>query len=270
MISKLNSAVEYIAQKLQAKIDCAIILGSGLGSLEDKMVQKKEIPYRDIPFFPVSTVSGHAGKLILGKLDERIILAFSGRFHYDEGYSMQEIAFPIRVLKKLGVETLVLTNAVGGINQSYEVGDLMVISDHIKFFDESPLRGPNQEEFGPRFPDMSNIYTRNLRELVKETAYGLNIPMREGVYAFMPGPGYETPAEIRMLRTLGADVVGMSTVPEAITAAHCKMKVIGLSCVTNMAAGVLDQPLSHEEVIETGKLVQEKFSTLITVLLNRL
>ena len=261
--SKLNETANYLKGFMKSDVSIAVVLGSGLGLFESKIENKTQISYKDIPNFPVSTVMGHSGKLIFGNISGKSIIAMSGRFHYYEGYSMQEITFPVRVLRLLGIKTLILTNAAGGINEEFEPGDLMLISDHIKLFDDSPLRGKNYEQFGPRFNDMSKVYTERLRDIAKKVAYGINVTLREGVYAFMPGPSFETPAEIKMLRILGADAVGMSTVPEAIVSSHCDLEVLGISCITNMAAGILNQPLSHDEVMKIGESVSEKFSRLM-------
>ncbi|MBZ4646001.1 MAG: purine-nucleoside phosphorylase [Petroclostridium sp.] len=268
-IEKMRESAEYLRKKLNVQPEVAIVLGSGLGMLADEIEQAVEINYSDIPNFPVSTVEGHAGKLVVGKLKGRHVMAMKGRFHYYEGYSMDEVVFPVRVMKLLGINNLLVTNAAGGINKDFEPGDLMLIKDHIKFFSESPLRGKNIDEFGLRFNDMSNAYTEDLRELAKEVAYGLGITVREGVYAFMPGPSYETPAEIRMLGIVGADAVGMSTVPEVIAAAHAGMKVLGISCITNMAAGILDQPLHHQEVMDTAERARDKFITLVKAIVEK-
>jgi len=266
----IRKAASFITARINEVPDTAIVLGSGLGSLADKMQDKIEITYPEIPHFPVSTVIGHAGKLIYGKLEGKLIICLAGRFHYYEGYSMKEIAFYVRVLKVLGIKKLILTNAAGGVNEGFAPGDLMLISDHIKFFDDSPLRGKNFDLFGPRFNDMSAVYSEELINLAKSVANEHEILVKEGVYAFMPGPSYETPAEIRMLRVLGADAVGMSTVPEVITAAHCGMEIIAISCITNMAAGILKQKLSHEEVFETAKATEEKFTKLIKGILLKI
>lgn len=266
----VRSAAGFICARIEKTPEVALVLGSGLGELAEKISHKVEIAYPEIPGFPVSTVAGHAGKLVIGELEGTQVVCLSGRFHYYEGYEMKDTAFYVRVLKLLGIHTLLLTNAAGGINVSFVPGDLMLITDHFKFFDDSPLRGKNSEEFGPRFPDMSNAYDKGLRAVAKEAAKKAQIELKEGVYAYMPGPSYETPAEIRALRVLGADAVGMSTVPETITAVHCGMKVLGISCITNMAAGILDQPLSHQEVFETAQRVKEKFSGLVLQILKEI
>lgn len=268
-IEKLKQSAEFIKNKLAATPEIGAVLGSGLGILAEEVEEAVEINYADIPHFPVSTVPGHEGKLVFGKLENKYVLMMKGRFHYYEGYSMEEVTFPIRVMKLLGLENLLVTNAAGGINKDFEPGDLMIIRDHIKFFSDSPLRGENYEEFGPRFNDMSDAYTKTLREMAKEVAYGLGIMLQEGVYGFMSGPSYETPAEIRMLQVVGADAVGMSTVPEVIVAAHAGMKILGISCITNMAAGILDQPLDHQEVMDTAERVKEKFLTLVRAMIAK-
>lgn len=266
----IRKAAGYITARIGDIPKTALVLGSGLGEFGESLTEKTEIPYVQIPGFPTSTVPGHAGKLIYGCLEGKPLLCLSGRFHFYEGYEMKDVAFYVQVLKTLGVEQLILTNAVGGINTDFSPGDLMLITDHIKFFDTTPLRGKNVEELGPRFFDMSHAYTPSLAQTARTAAKESGIELREGVYAFMPGPCFETPAEIRMLRTLGADAVGMSTVPEVIAAAHCGLKVLGISCVTNMAAGILNQPLSHEEVVETADSVKETFETLVKAVLRKL
>lgn len=263
-ISKLKCTAEHLNGIIQNKPHIAVVLGSGLGNLSDSISNKIEIPYGEIPNFPSTTVPGHDGRLIFGELGGRNIVAMKGRFHYYEGWGMDEVVFPLRIFKLLGVENLLLTNAAGGINTQFRPGDLMLIKDHIGFLAENPLRGANVEEFGPRFPDMSQIYDKELLDISTECALKLHIEIRRGIYAYAKGPSFETPAEIRAFHAFGADAVGMSTVPEAITARHMNMKVLGISCITNMAAGVLHQTLNHEEVIETGKRVSEKFSKLVT------
>jgi len=267
--NRIKESANYIRNKINVQPQIGLILGSGLGILADEIRDAVEIKYADIPNFPVSTVPGHEGKLVVGKFMDKYVVAMKGRFHYYEGYAMDSVSMPVSVMKLLGIQNLLVTNAAGGINSDYEPGDLMIIKDHIKLFTESPLRGKNIDELGPRFNDMSNAYTEELRDMANEIAYGLGINIREGVYAFMPGPSYETPAEIRMLRILGADAVGMSTVPEVIVAAHCGMKVLGISCITNMAAGILKQPLSHSEVMETAERVKDKFTTLVRAIIEK-
>lgn len=254
---------EYVKGRLPGTPEIAIVLGSGLGELDKLAEDTVEIPYAEIPGFLRSTVPGHAGKLIYGRLSGVPVLMMSGRFHHYEGYTHRQIALPVRMLKELGVKALLQTNASGGVNLSFKPGDLMLIEDHINISGDNPLMGPNADEFGPRFPDMSRAYHPALNALIREAAKEADVPLQHGVYMLFNGPSFETPAEIRMARVLGADAVGMSTVPEVITANHCGLPVAGVSCITNMAAGILDQPLSHAEVIETGNLAREKFSRLI-------
>ncbi len=259
-----KEAVEYIKERIGNKNpETAIVLGSGLGVLKDDIQNKVVIEYKDIPNFPISTVAGHAGELIIGELSGKTIIAMNGRFHYYEGYDIKQTVFPIRVFALLGVKNIILTNAAGGINLDYKAGDFMVINDHLSFFAESVLRGKNEDEFGVRFPDMSEVYDKQQVEKMKGIIEKHTGAAREGVYAYMKGPCFETPAEIRALRTLGADAVGMSTVPEAIVARHSGMKVIGVSCITNMAAGVTNNKLSHEEVNETAERVKGQFKEII-------
>lgn len=259
-----KEAVKYIKERLGDKTpDTAIVLGSGLGVLKDDIENSVVIEYKDIPGFPVSTVEGHAGELIIGEVSGKTIIAMNGRFHYYEGYDIKQTVFPIRVFALLGVKNIILTNAAGGINLEYKPGDFMVMNDHLSFFAESVLRGKNEDEFGVRFPDMSEIYDKKEVEKIKMIIEKHAGVAREGVYAYMKGPCYETPAEIRALRTLGADAVGMSTVPEAIVAKHSGMRVVAVSCITNMAAGVTDNKLSHEEVKETADRVKEQFKEII-------
>lgn len=259
-----QESANYIKEKigsLNPKI--AIILGSGLGVLKDEFEEKIVIKYNEIPNFPVSTVEGHAGELIIGKLNGKAIIAMNGRFHYYEGYDLKETTFPERVFKLLGIEKLIITNAAGGVNKEYVAGDFMVINDYLSFFAESVLRGKNEDKFGVRFPDMSEVYSKELIEKLRPIMLEKMGRCYEGVYAYMKGPCYETPAEIRALRILGADAVGMSTVPEAITARHCGINVIAVSCITNMAAGIIKKELSHEEVKETAQRVEKKFVEII-------
>ncbi|AQS56621.1 MAG: purine-nucleoside phosphorylase [Novibacillus thermophilus] len=267
---KAVTAAAYIQKRAAQSPKIGLVLGSGLGVLAEQMTRAVKIPYGDIPSFPISTVPGHAGQLVLGKLGGNDVVTMQGRFHYYEGYALSEVTFPVRVMHELGVETVIVTNAAGGINESFESGDLMLIRDHINFTFRNPLIGRNQPEWGPRFPDMSEAYDRTLRKLAREVASEQGIRLQEGVYAGVTGPSYETPAEIRMLRTLGGDAVGMSTVPEVIVARHMGMRVLGISCITNMAAGVLDQPLSHEEVMETAERVRGTFMTLVTEIVGKI
>lgn len=262
-----TETADYIKARFPDVPKTAIVLGSGLGILANELENKIEIDYKDIPHFPISTVKGHAGKLIYGMLNYIPVLVMSGRFHYYEGYDINQVTFPIRTFAKLGIENIVLTNAAGGVNLNYSPGDLMIIRDHLNFSGVSPLRGKNLDDFGPRFPDMSNVYDNEILSVVEQACGELGIHLNQGVYAYLQGPNYETPSEIKALRILGADAVGMSTVPEAIVAKHCGLKVVAISCITNMAAGILPQPLSHEEVKETAELASRKFVSLIRLLI---
>lgn len=265
-----KKAVNYIKERLSDKSpDTAIVLGSGLGTIKEDIENRIIIKYEDIPGFPASTVKGHGGELIIGDLSGKSIIAMNGRFHYYEGYDLKQTTFPIRVFALLGVKNIILTNAAGGINLEYKPGDFMVINDHLGFFAESVLRGKNEDEFGIRFPDMSEVYDKKEIEKMKkviEKHVGL---AREGIYLYSKGPCYETPAEIRALRILGADAVGMSTVPEAIVAKHSGMKIVAVSCITNMSAGITDSKLSHDEVIETANRVKGQFKEIIKEFLKQ-
>lgn len=258
-----SKTVSFLKEKVPDGAEIGLILGSGLGVLADEIEEPVVIPYRDIPNFPVSTVEGHAGQLVIGRLEGKRVVAMQGRFHYYEGYSLQQVVFPVRVMSKLGVKALVVTNAAGGINHGYEPGDLMLIMDHLNLTGNNPLIGPNEDEFGPRFPDMSEAYDRALIELAEKVAAGQKIKLQKGIYAGLTGPTYETPSEIRYLRIIGADAVGMSTVPEVIVANHAGLRILGISCITNMASGVLPQKLTHDEVMETAERVREKFIRLV-------
>ena len=262
-LKKLTQSADFIKERIGKLPEIAIILGSGLGPLVDEIDGAVEIDYRDIPNFPSTTVEGHAGKLISGVLSGKRVLVMKGRFHFYEGYDISQVIFHIRIFKLLGIERLIVTNAAGGINGTFRPGDLMLIRDHISFFAPSPLRGQNLGEFGVRFPDMSRAYDRELSELALKVAEREGIEVKQGVYIFAQGPMYETPAEIKAFQVMGADAVGMSTAPEVIVAIHGGMKVLGISCITNMAAGILDKPLSHIEVMETAKIVGEKFKRLV-------
>lgn len=266
----INKAVDYINEKVETKPVIGLILGSGLGVLADEINNKVVINYSDIPGFPTSTVAGHKGQLVFGELEGKQVVAMQGRFHYYEGYSMDLVTLPVRVMRGLGVETVIVTNAAGGVNETYQAGDLMMITDQINLFGTNPLIGPNDEGLGVRFPDMSRAYSRELLELGRQVAKEKDMKIREGIYAGNTGPAYETPAEVRMLRTLGADAVGMSTVPEVIVAKHSNMEVFGVSCISNMAAGILDQPLTHEEVMETTEKVKSEFLTFIKEIVKRM
>ncbi|MDN4594125.1 purine-nucleoside phosphorylase [Polycladomyces subterraneus] len=270
MLKKIKEAAEFIEERLTVRPEIGLILGSGLGVLADEIEDAVKIPYETIPHFPVSTVEGHAGQLVIGKLEGKSVITMQGRFHLYEGYPLTAVTFPIRVMKALGVRRMIVTNAAGGVNESFEPGDLMLIRDHLNLTGRNPLIGPNHPELGVRFPDMSEAYAASLRELAQTVAKEQGLRLREGVYAGLLGPSYETPAEIRMLRKLGADAVGMSTVPEVIVARHAGIEVLGISCISNMAAGILPQPLSHEEVMETAERVKEKFIRLVKGILNQM
>ena len=267
---KFEETVKFIKEKVNNIPKIAIVLGSGLGSLADEIENKITISYKDIPNFPVSTVAGHKGELIFGTLENIPIIAMNGRFHYYEGYDLKDVTYPIRVFKLLGVETIILTNAAGGINLNFEKGDLMIIEDQLSFFAESVLRGPNMDEFGERFIDMSDVYTKEYIEILKPIMKKITGKCLTGVYAYMKGPTYETPAEIRALRTLGADAVGMSTVPEAVVARHSGLKCIGITCITNMAAGIINEKLSHEDVKNTASKVESNFKKVIKELIKEI
>jgi purine-nucleoside phosphorylase len=266
-----EEAKRYIEERTPLRPPIAVVLGSGLGAFADELTERMEIPYGDVPGLPGSTAVGHAGKLVVGKLGDLGVAVMAGRAHLYEGYSPAQVTYGVRVLHSIGVRSMVFTNAAGGINPAPERGALVLISDHINLQGSNPLVGPNDDSLGPRFPDMSEAYSREFREKAKLVAVELCIPMTEGVYAAMLGPSYETPAEIRYLRAIGADVVGMSTVPEVIVANHMGMKVLGISCVTNMAAGIVpQQKISHEEVLETGAMVRDTLVRFLKALLPRL
>ncbi len=263
LYERAEHATRIIRARTTVEPRIAIVLGSGLGGFADDFEEAVGIPYEDIPGFKRSTAQGHAGRLVVGKIDSVPLLAMQGRVHYYEGYSLEEVTFPVRTFKLLGIKTLILTNAAGGINVELQQGALMVLSDHLNLMGENPLRGPNDERFGPRFPDMSAVYSPELQELVVEEAKEIGVEVRRGIYGALAGPSYETPAEIVLLRNLGADAVGMSTVPEAIVARHMGLEVLGISCITNMAAGISDEPINHEEVMATGDRVRETFTELL-------
>lgn len=267
---QIKEAAQFIEQQLSSKPEIGLILGSGLGVLGDHIENPVVIPYEQIPHFPVSTVEGHAGELMIGTLSGRQVVLMRGRFHMYEGYGPELTAFPVRVMKALGVNALIVTNAAGGINEQFAAGNLMLIADHINLTGKNPLIGANDPELGARFPDMSEAYSKRLRAVAKAVAAEKEIGLVEGVYAGLLGPSYETPAEIRMLRILGADAVGMSTVAEVIAARHSGIEVVGISCISNMAAGILDQPLSHEEVMETTDRVKSQFLELVTSLIAKI
>ncbi|WLR49653.1 purine-nucleoside phosphorylase [Bacillus tianshenii] len=270
MLEMIKEAADYINKHISVEPKIGLILGSGLGVLADEIENPETIDYRNIPNFPVSTVEGHAGQLVVGKLQGKSVIAMKGRFHYYEGYEMAKVTFPVRVMRELGVEKLIVTNAAGGVNESFSAGDLMLISDHINNMNGNPLIGPNNNELGVRFPDMSESYSKQLRQLAKGVAKKLSLTIQEGVYVANSGPVYETPAEVRMIRKIGGDAVGMSTVPEVIIARHSGMEVLGISCISNMAAGILDQPLTHDEVIETTERVRASFLAFVKEIVNEM
>ena len=263
LYERAEHATRVIRSRTSVEPRIALVLGSGLGGFADDFEEAVAIPYEEIPGFVRSTAQGHAGQLVIGKIESVPVLAMQGRVHYYEGYSLEEVTFPVRTFGLLGVKTLVLTNAAGGINVQLTQGALMVISDHVNLMGVNPLRGPNDERFGPRFPDMSAVYSHELQELVVDEAKAIGAEVRRGIYGGLSGPSYETPAEIHLLRALGADAVGMSTVPEAIVARHMGLEVLGISCITNMAAGISDEPINHEEVMATGDRVRETFADLL-------
>lgn len=266
---RLLKCREEIRKRTDFRPQVGIVLGSGLGGYADNMEISCEIPYREIPGFPVSTVQGHDGKFLFGYVKNTPVILMKGRVHYYEGYPMEDVVLPVRLMGLLGADTVILTNAAGGINRTFQAGDLMLITDHISIAVPNPLRGENIDELGTRFPDMSHVYDPELQEAAKEAAARQGISLREGIYVQCSGPSYETPAEISMLGALGADAVGMSTVCEAIAARHMGMKVCGISCITNMAAGILDQPLDHREVQKSADQAKEKFENLITGLVGK-
>lgn len=268
--ARAEAAAKFIRAKTKLRPRIAVVLGSGLGAFAGELESPMRISYARIPHFPRSTAIGHAGQLVIGKSAGIAVAVMQGRVHLYEGYSPDEVIFPMRVFARLGTSAVVITNAAGGINVSLKPGNLMILRDHINLLGRNPLTGPNDERFGPRFPDMSEAYSKPFRAIALEEGRRLGIEMHEGVYAAVPGPSYETPAEIRYLRAIDADVVGMSTVLEAIAARHMGIRVLGISCVTNMAAGVLDKTLNHEEVLETGKRVSGQFIALIRAVLPRL
>lgn len=261
-MTKINEATNFLKSKLNTQPEIAIILGSGLGPLGNEIENPQIFDYAEIPHFPVSTIPGHAGKLIAGTLSNRNVLVMQGRFHYYEGHEMDIVTLPVRVFSKLGIKYLFVTNASGGIKDGLNPGTITLITDHISMMCPSPLRGPNLDEFGPRFKDMTEVYSRRLGEVARNAAAKLNITLGEGVYAYFRGPQFESPAEIRAVRTLGADLVGMSTVPEAIVARHCGMETLGISLVTNKAAGLSTSELNHQEVMETANIATKNMVNL--------
>ena len=266
----VDEAAAYLRREVGNVPEIAIVLGSGLGAFGDSLSGPTVVPYGNIPHWPASNVVGHAGKLVAGTAAGKRVLALSGRVHFYEGHDLGTVTFAARVLGRLGVKTLILTNAAGGINLKFGQGALMVIDDHINFLGTNPLIGPNESRFGLRFPDMSEVYSRRLRTLADEASSATGVTVEHGVYMVLTGPSYETPAEIRAFRTLGADAVGMSTVPEAIVARHMGIEVLGISCISNMAAGILPQPITAEEVIETTNRIRDQFIALLEGIIGRL
>ncbi|MCF6137654.1 purine-nucleoside phosphorylase [Pseudalkalibacillus berkeleyi] len=269
LLKEVQESVEAIHQKSAQQPTIGLILGSGLGDFADEINHATYIDYTEIPHFPVSTVEGHAGKLVIGELSGKTVVAMQGRFHFYEGYTMQEVTFPVRVMKGLGVEQIIVTNACGGMNPDFQAGDLMIIEDHLNMTGANPLIGPNDKELGPRFPDMSTAYTPELIELVKSVGKEQGISLQQGVYASISGPTYMTRAELKMLRTVGADTVGMSTVPEVIVARHMDMKTIGISCITDMAIAEELEPLTHEQVVEVANRTKPTFKQLLRSVIEK-
>ena len=270
LYERAEHAARIIRSRIKFEPRVGVVLGSGLGAFANDFDEAIAIPYQDIPGFGRSTAEGHAGQLVIGKVEQVPILAMQGRLHHYEGYSLEEVTFPIRTFKLLGLKTIILTNASGGINVQFTPGTLMVITDHLNLMGDNPLRGRNDERFGPRFPDMSAVYSPELQEIVMEEAREMTLDVRRGIYAALAGPSYETPSEIHLMRNFGADAVGMSTVPEAIVARHMGLEVLGISCVTNLAAGVTDQLINHEEVMATGNRVSATFTELLKRVVVRL
>lgn len=270
LYARAEQAARTIRSRTSLEPQVALVLGSGLGGFADEFADARAIPYGEIPGFATSTAEGHAGRLVIGKVGLVPVIAMQGRVHFYEGYTLEEVTFPIRVFKLLGIKRLILTNAAGGIDIELSQGALMVISDHLNLMGVNPLHGPNDERFGPRFPDLSEAYSRDLQQQVVEVARNLGIEIRRGIYAALAGPSYETPAEIHMLRACAADAVGMSTVPETIVARHMGIEVLGISCITNMAAGISDEPINHAEVIETGRRVRDTFTKLLRGVISQL
>jgi purine-nucleoside phosphorylase len=270
LLLRMNEAKDAVLARGAQPPRIGLILGSGLGALADQIQDAVRIPYSEIPHFPVSTVAGHAGELVIGNLEGKPVVAMKGRVHFYEGYSMEQVTFPTRVLKALGCDTLIVTCASGGLNPDFAAGDLMLITDHINMMGQDPLRGQNREELGPRFPAMVNAYTPRLRELAESIANGLGFAVRKGVYSPISGPCYNTSAELRMLRMLGSDAVGMSTVPEVVTAAHMSMQVLGIACITDMALPDAPVHLTHKQVMETADQARPRFQSLIKGVLEHL
>ncbi|SOC15768.1 purine nucleoside phosphorylase [Brochothrix thermosphacta] len=267
--NEILEAKAYIEKHTKVTPTIGIILGSGLGPFADTLEDAVHIPYDEIPHFAKSAAVGHANELVIGTIAGKTVVAMKGRFHYYEGFTLDQVTFPVRVMKALGMEKMIVTNACGAVNTDFSPGELMLITDHINLTANNPLMGPNNDELGVRFLDVSEVYSKQLRSVVSDVAKDQNVTLQEGVYAWWTGPTYETPAEIRMIRTLGADAVGMSTVPEALIARHAGIETVGISCLTNMACGILDQPLNHEEVIETAERVKSTFLKLVTEVIAR-
>jgi purine-nucleoside phosphorylase len=265
-----DSAAQFLLSQTPLRPKIGLVLGSGLGAFADTLTEATRVPYVQIPTFPRSTAVGHAGQMVIGKSGTTAVTAMQGRVHLYEGYSAREVTFPIRVFARMGIGAVVLTNAAGGINLHYQQGALVAIRDHLNLQGQNPLVGPNDDRFGPRFPDMSEAYSKSYLAAAQQEAERLGIKLHDGIYAALLGPSYETPAEIRYLRTIGADLVGMSTVPEVLAARHMGIRVLAISCVTNMAAGIVDQPINHEEVLETGQKVRGMFESLLCAVLPRI
>lgn len=270
LLQKINAAAEFIRSRIAITPEIGLILGSGLGGFADEIEEAVRIDYQDIPHFPLSTVEGHAGKMVIGKLQGKNVIALQGRFHYYEGYSLEQVTFPVRVFKALGVSTMIVTNACGGITQSLQPGDLMFITDHINFIGDNPLIGKNFNELGPRFPDMSTAYDKGLIALGKQVASELNIDTKEGIYTAVSGPYYYSKAELRMVKGFGSDTIGMSTVPETIVAVHMGMKVLGISCITDMADPDNLVPLEHAHVVAVANEARPKFIRLVAGIIQKL
>ncbi len=270
LVEKVNETIEVIRQHISETPEIALVLGSGLSPIANTLEEAVVIPYSELPHFQQSTAPGHEGRLIFGKISGTPVLCMQGRLHYYEGYSLKDVTYPVRVMAKLGIKRLILTNAAGGVNPKEEVGQLMLIEDHINLLGNNPLIGANEDEFGPRFPDMTKVYSKKLRKIAGEAADSLGLKLVEGVYVAMSGPSYETPAEIRWLQGIGARAVGMSTVPEAIVANHSGMEILGISCISNLASGILGTPLTAEEVIEAGNKVSADFVRLIVEIVQRI
>jgi purine-nucleoside phosphorylase len=270
IFTRAERAAKFILSKTRLRPKIGLVLGSGLGAFAEELRQATRIPYQKIPAFPRSTAVGHAGELVIGKVGEVPVAVMSGRVHFYEGYSLQEVTLPMRVFGRMGIQSVILTNAAGGINRQYSECALVLVRDHLNLQGANPLLGPNEDRFGARFPDMTRAYSQRFRDIAREEGQRLGIPLHEGVYACLSGPSYETPAEIRYLETIGADMVGMSTVPEVIVARQMGIEVVGISCVTNMAAGILDKPIHHEEVLEAGARVRDQFVALLKAVIPRM